>query len=92
MKLLLDYQVVSLLVFILETLVHFQVIITLGPKLEQALSTVSVEVSVGELNFANNITIEGITPTSATSVLATTFTHKLPVVINGETYYLLLRT
>jgi len=57
-----------------------------------ALSTVSVEVSVGELNFANNITIEGLTPTSATSVLATTFTHKLPVVINGETYYLLLRT
>ena len=57
-----------------------------------ALLTDSTEVSVGELNFADNITIEGITPTSATSVLATTFTHKLPVVINGETYYLLLRT
>jgi hypothetical protein len=55
-----------------------------------ALLTDSTEVSVAELNFANNITIEGITPTSATSVLATTFTHKLPVVINGETYYLLL--
>jgi hypothetical protein len=57
-----------------------------------ALLTNSTEVSIGELNFANNITIEGITATSATSVLATTFTHKLPVVINGETYYLLLRT
>lgn len=57
-----------------------------------ALLTDSTEVSVGELNFADNITIEGITPTSATSVLATTFTHKLPVIINGETYYLLLRT
>jgi len=57
-----------------------------------ALSTVSVQVSVGELNFANNIIIEGLTATSATSVLATTFTHKLPVVINGETYFLLLST
>ena len=57
-----------------------------------ALLTNSTEVSIGELNFADNITIEGITATSDTSVLATTFTHKLPVVINGETYYLLLRT
>lgn len=57
-----------------------------------ALLTNSTEVSIGELNFANNITIEGITATSATSVLATTFTHKLPVIINGETYYLLLGT
>jgi len=57
-----------------------------------ALSTVSVEVSVGELNFADNIIIQGLTATSATSVLATTFTHKLPVVINGETYFLLLST
>lgn len=61
-------------------------------EVSSALLTDSTEVSVAELNFANNITIEGITPTSATSVLATTFTHKLPVVINGETYYLLLRT
>ena len=60
-------------------------------EVSSALLTDSTEVSVAELNFANNITIEGITPTSATSVLATTFTHKLPVVINGETYYLLLR-
>ena len=57
-----------------------------------ALLTNSTEVSIGELNFADNITIEGIAATSATSVLATTFTHKLPVIINGETYYLLLRT
>lgn len=56
-----------------------------------ALLTNSTEVSIAELNFANNIAIEGITAFSATSVLATTFTHKLPVVINGETYYLLLR-
>ena len=60
-----------------------------------ALQTSSTEVSVGELNFDNSagtIIIEGITADSDSSVLATTFTHKLPVVINGETYYLLLRT
>ena len=61
-------------------------------EVSPALTTDSIEVSVAELNFANNITIEGIAPNSATSVLATSFTHKLPVVINGETYYLLLRT
>ena len=60
-------------------------------EVSSALLTDSTEVSVAELNFANNITIEGITPTSATSIGATTFTHKLPVIINGETYYLLLR-
>jgi len=57
-----------------------------------ALSTSSSLVSIGEINFANNIIIEGLTATSAGSILATTFTHKLPVVINGETYFLLLRT
>ena len=55
-----------------------------------ALLTNSTEVSIGELNFADNITIAGIATTSATSVLATTFTHKLPVIINGETYYILM--
>ena len=55
-----------------------------------ALLTDSTEVSIGELNFADNITIAGIAATSATSILATTFTHKLPVIINGETYYLLM--
>jgi hypothetical protein len=57
-----------------------------------ALSTVSVEVSIAELNFSDDIVIEGLTPTDDTSVLASSFTHKLPVIINGETYYLLLRT
>jgi len=55
-----------------------------------ALSTMSNQVSVAELNFADDITIEGITASSATSVLATSFKYKIPVVINGETYYLLL--
>jgi hypothetical protein len=56
-----------------------------------ALFTNATEVATAELNFADNITIEGITAFSATSLLARSFTHKLPVVINGETYYLLLR-
>jgi hypothetical protein len=56
-----------------------------------ALLTNATEVATAELNFADNIIIEGITANSTTSVLATSFTHKLPVVINGETYYLLLR-
>jgi hypothetical protein len=59
-------------------------------EVASALFTNATEVATAELNFADNITIQGITTTSATSVLATTFTHKLPVVINGETYYLLL--
>ena len=57
-----------------------------------ALSTLSSSVSIGELYFANDITITGIGTESATDVAVTTYTHKLPVVINGETYYILLRT
>jgi hypothetical protein len=57
-----------------------------------ALSTLSSSVSIGELYFANDITITGISAESASSVAVTTYTHKLPVVINGETYYILLST
>ena len=57
-----------------------------------ALSTLSSSVSIGELYFANDITITGIGTESATNVEVTTYTHKSPVVINGETYYVLLRT
>jgi hypothetical protein len=54
------------------------------------LTTLSSSVSIGELYFANDITITGISTESASSVAVTTYTHKLPVVINGETYYILL--
>jgi len=57
-----------------------------------ALSTLSSEVSVGELFFSNDIYITGINTESASSTAVTTFSHKLPVIINGETYYLLLKT
>jgi len=56
------------------------------------LSTLSSSVSIGELYFANDITITGIDTESATDVAVTTYTHKLPVIINGETYSILLRT
>ena len=57
-----------------------------------ALSTLSSSVSIGELYFANDITITGIGTESATNVEVTTYTHKLPVIINGENYSILLRT
>ncbi len=61
-------------------------------KVGTALSTSSSEVSIGELYFANNITISGLSTETASQVAVTSFTHKLPIVINGETYYILLRT
>lgn len=61
-------------------------------KVGSALSTSSESVTIGELYFSNNITITGISTESGTNVAVTSFTHKLPVTINGEIYYLLLRT
>lgn len=57
-----------------------------------ALSTNSSEVSIEEIYFYDNISISGISTESSTQVQATLFTHKLPVVINDEIYFLLLRT
>ena len=55
------------------------------------LSTDSLEVSVAELSLVNSISIGGTSTNTATSSNVTSFTHKLPVVINGETYSLLLK-
>jgi hypothetical protein len=57
-----------------------------------ALSTKSSDVSIEELYLYNNISISGISTESSTREAVTLFTHKLPVVINDETYYLLLRS
>lgn len=57
-----------------------------------SLKTSSSSVAIGELYFADDVTITGINADSDTEVPITSFTHKLPVVINGETYYLLLST
>ena len=55
------------------------------------LSTDSLEVSVAEISLVNSISIGGTSTNSETSSNVTSFTHKLPVVINGETYSLLLK-
>ena len=56
-----------------------------------SLQTQSQEVSVGDLTFLGDIKIEGISPVAQSSnVNVTSYTHKLPVVIDGVTYYLLL--
>ena len=55
------------------------------------LSTDSLEVSVAELSLVNSISIGGTSTNSGISTNVTFFTHKLPVVINGETYSLLLK-
>ena len=57
-----------------------------------ALSTSSSSVSLANLYFANDINITGISTESATQISVTNFTHKMPIVVNGETYYLLLST
>ena len=55
------------------------------------LSTDSLEVSVAEISLVNSISIGGTSTNSGISSNVTSFTHKLPVVINGETYSLLLK-
>ena len=55
------------------------------------LKTDSFEVTIGELLFANDITIAGeLSQTTGSEVSVESFTHKVPATINGETYYLLM--
>lgn len=57
------------------------------------LITESDQVSIGELSFLGDIKIEGITPTTqSTAVPVTNWTHKVPIKIDGETFYLLMTT
>ena len=56
-----------------------------------SLQTSSSEVSVGDLTFLGDVKIEGITPVNhASPVDVANWTHKIPVTIDGVTYYLLL--
>ena len=66
-----------------------------------SVKTQSEEVTIGELNFQGTgasgqetIDIDGITVTNLTGTLpqASEFTHKMPIKINGETYYILLKS
>ena len=57
-----------------------------------SLQTQSSEVSVGDLTFIGDVKIEGISATNQSpSVNPTDYTHKLPIVINGVTYFALLK-
>ena len=56
------------------------------------LVTESDQVSIGELSFLGDIKIEGITATTQTATAVTNWTHKVPIVIDGETFYLLMTT
>ena len=56
-----------------------------------SLQTSSSEVSVGDLTFLGDIKIEGISPVNhASAVDVANWTHKIPVTIDGVTYYILL--
>jgi len=57
------------------------------------LRTDSTEVSIGELEIQGDVEITGLSAdfNSGSEVSATAFDKKIPVVINGETYYLLLQ-
>ena len=56
-----------------------------------SLETSSSEVSVGDLTFLGDIKIEGITTINhASAVDVANWTHKMPVTIDGVTYYILL--
>ena len=56
-----------------------------------SLQTSSSEVSVGDLTFLGDVKIEGINPINhASPVDVANWTHKMPVTIDGVTYYILL--
>ena len=56
-----------------------------------SLQTSSSEVSVGDLTFLGDIKIEGINPVNHSSAVdVANWTHKIPVTIDGVTYYILL--
>ena len=67
------------------------------PDTSNALVTKSEQISIGELVFESNIKIDGLgndiqTLPAGLNKKADNYTHKIPVVINGETYFLLMVT
>jgi hypothetical protein len=56
------------------------------------LTTKSAEVNIGDLYFTNGITITDFDGVANVSGNVSTFTHKLPVLINGVEYFVLLRS
>jgi len=56
-----------------------------------ALKTTSTAISINELFFYDQVQITGIGTVSSISTDPSTFTHKLPIKVDGEIYYLLLK-
>lgn len=56
------------------------------------LITTSAQVNIGDLNFQNGISFNTITDLSTASGSVTEFTHKIPVLINGVEYFVLLKS
>jgi len=57
------------------------------------LVTESSQVNIGDLVFADDIRVDSLDTTSVTSSdVATDFSHKIPVTVNGVQYFLLLTT
>ena len=66
-------------------------IVNPGTGIANALVTKSFQVGVNEIVFEDDIQIEGLgTDIGTLTGTAGNYTHKLPVVVNGETYFLLL--
>lgn len=56
------------------------------------LITQSQQVNIGNLNFANGIRIDGLDVNSVSAAnVAADFTHKIPVIVDGVEYFLLLK-
>ena len=62
------------------------------PDTSNALVTKSEQVGVGELSFQNSIRVNNLGNDILTGIssVANDYSHKLPIVINGETYFLLV--
>ena len=61
------------------------------PVVSNALVTKSFQVSANEIVFEDDIRIDGLGSDIGTvNTTAGAYTHKVPVVVNGETYFLLL--
>jgi hypothetical protein len=56
------------------------------------LQTKSTQVNIGDLYFSNGIKFDSVDGVGTDSGLATSFTHKIPVVIDGIEYFILLKS
>ena len=57
-----------------------------------ALKTSSSEVSINELFFYDQLQITGISAVPSSPTNPNTFTHKIPIKVDGEIYYILLKS